>query len=144
MKCRLIILLSLIIAVSSCERASPYDDRSMVEITLEHGNDVESISDAEVFIYYADSKGQAHKKALVCETSDNRYAATIPSGSTSATPFIEVSLNGISYDYSIETTCFKERYKYRYWLILEKDGLHRPDSGITVEDWNTVDVNISL
>ncbi len=144
MKYRLTILLSLIIAASSCERASPYDDRSMVEITLEPGNDVGSISDAEVFICYVDSKGQAHKKVLVCETSGNRYAATIPSGSTSATPFIEVSLNGISYDYSIETTYFKERYKYQYWLILEKDGLHRPDPGITVEDWNTVDVNISL
>ncbi len=143
MKCRLI-LLSLIIAASSCERASPYDDRAMVEIALELGYEVENISNAEVFIYYADGKRRVHRKVPADEVSDSRYAVTVPSGSTSATPFIEVSLNGISYDYSIETICFKEGHKYQYCLILEKDGLRPLDSGITVEDWNTIDINISL
>ncbi len=131
-------------AVSSCEMASPYEGRANVEITLEQGDDVDNISDAEIFISYEDGNGQVHRRGPAGKTSDNRHAATIPSGSISATPFIEVSLNGITYDYSIETTCFKERCTYRYRLILGKDGLHWPDSGITVEDWNTVDINISL
>lgn len=88
----------------------------------------------------------ADKTSFLMErNAPGHYVSEVPCNSVPTDDFIEVLLNGKTYTYTPENTCFDGGKLYGYSLELTPEGL-KPvtDSDISITDWETVDVTVEL
>lgn len=137
---RRITSLCLLAAAFCLLTASCQDDESpavvqpVVEVSLEAGEGIRSVSDAVVTLNYRTENGAVH--IFADKTADGCYEAALPARCFPADDFIEVSLDGTTYGYTPSETCLEGGRAYRYALVLTADGLQEAEIGdTTISDW---------
>ena len=120
---------------ASCQDdESPTEVQPMVEVSLEAGEDIRSVSDAVVTLNCRTENGTVH--IFADKTADGCYEAALPTRCFPADDFIEVSLDGATYGYTPSETCLEGGLAYRYSLVLTADGLQEAGvDGSTISDW---------
>lgn len=106
----------------------------MVEVSLEAGEDICSVSDAVVTLNCRTENGTV--RVYADKTADGCYEAALPTRCFPADDFIEVSLDGATYGYTPSETCLEGGRAYRYSLVLTADGLLEAGNvTIIISDW---------
>lgn len=120
---------------ASCQDdESPVEVQPMVEVSLEAGEDIRSVSDAVVTLNCRTENDTVH--IFADKTADGCYEAALPTRCIPADDFIEVSLDGATYGYTPSETCLEGGRAYRYSLVLTADGLQEAGNVTTIiGDW---------
>lgn len=123
-----------LLAASCQDDESPAGVQPVVEVSLEAGEDIRSVSDAVVALNCRTENGTV--RVLADKTADGCYEAALPTRCFPADDFIEVSLDGATYGYTPSETCLEGGRAYRYSLVLTADGLQEAGvDGSTISDW---------
>ena len=116
---------------ASCQDdESPAEVQPVVEVSLEAGEDIRSVSDAVVTLNCRTENGAVH--IFADKTADGCYEAALPTRCIPADDFIEVSLGGATYGYTPSETCLEGGRAYRYSLVLTADGLQEAGNVTTI------------
>ena len=123
-----------LLAASCQDDESQAEVQPVVEVSLEAGEDIRSVSDAVVTLNCRTENGTV--RVLADKTADGCYEAALPTRCFPADGFIEVSLDGATYGYTPSETCLEGGRAYRYSLVLTADGLQEAGvDGSTISDW---------
>ena len=116
---------------ASCQNdESPAGVQPVVEVSLEAGEDIRSVSNAVVTLNCRTENGAVH--IFADKTADGCYEAALPTRCFPADDFIEVSLDGATYGYTPSETCLESGRAYRYSLVLTADGLQEAGNVTTI------------
>lgn len=119
-----------LLAASCQDDGSPAEVQPVVEVSLEAGEDIRSVSDAVVALNCRTENGTV--RVLADKTADGCYEAALPTRCFPADDFIEVSLDGATYGYTPSETCLEGGRAYRYSLVLTADGLQEAGNVTTI------------
>lgn len=119
-----------LLAASCQDDGSPAEVQPVVEVSLEAGEDIRSVSDAVVALNCRTENGTV--RVLADKTADGCYEAALPTRCFPADYFIEVGLDGATYGYTPSETCLEGGRAYRYSLVLTADGLQEAGNVTTI------------
>lgn len=141
-------LLPMLIAAglvfSSCEDATPYNGEAIVEIELHDDNGRKDITGAEVLLNCRTATGDALPEIVAVPTPEGHYKAVLTAGCSPGQPFIEVCLDNVTYHYTSSELRFEKGQRYKYSLKLDEDTVSFPGSIIIIDDWGSVDAEVSF
>lgn len=139
----LVLILAPVLGIVSCDDMPESSGNVEVEVTLQTDTVLEGT--AEMAVWFNCMSAEGESLAITAEkVADGRYLAHLPENCISMSPLIEVSINGITYDYSPPTTRFVSGKRYDYSLVVGPDGLAPVETGPETGGWGFVEIEVTL
>lgn len=137
------LLLVSMLGIVSCDDVPENFGNVDVEVTLRIDAALEDTTETAVWFNCMSAEGDPIVIAAE-KVADGRYLAHLPENCTSTSPFIEVSMKGITYGYSPDETRFLSGKRYEFSLVVGPDGLAPIETDSENGGWGIIEIEVTL